>query len=119
MGPMQTVDSEEPWVVDPRKVHPHVGHDIEIVTYADRNLAIECVTCSEVLADIDFSGDEPEDEKVEIVEAVGGRWMVLVNGFQWGPPTSTPDASGAYPDTFPTRWDAVAAYFTGRDPDLT
>lgn len=33
----------------------HLGHDTEIVSYGfdDENLAIECVTCSEVLLDFD------------------------------------------------------------------
>lgn len=47
------IDPEE-WVIDPEKVHAHVGHEIEIVTYGDQNLAIECVTCGVVIADIDF-----------------------------------------------------------------
>lgn len=42
------------WVIDPEKVAPHEGHDIAVVTYANENLAIECETCYEVLADIDY-----------------------------------------------------------------
>lgn len=45
---------EHEWVIEPERVHSHVGHEIEIVTYADQNLAIECVTCGEVIADIDY-----------------------------------------------------------------
>lgn len=45
---------------------------------------------------------------VEIVEALGGGWMVLVNGFQWG--RGEPDPSGAYDDVFPTKAAATAAY---------
>jgi hypothetical protein len=45
---------EQEWVVDPTRIHEHAGHDIEIVTYANQNLAIECVSCGTVLADIDF-----------------------------------------------------------------
>ena len=45
-----------------------------------------------------------------ITETIDGRFMVLVNGFQWGPATSTPDASGAYPDTWATAQAAKAAY---------
>lgn len=29
----------------------HVGHDLECVIYGGRNVAIECLTCSEVLTD--------------------------------------------------------------------
>lgn len=46
----------------------------------------------------------------EIVDTVDGRFMVLVNGFQWGPPGSKPDASGAYPDTWATEGEARTAY---------
>jgi hypothetical protein len=43
----------------------HVGHDIECVTYGDNdNVAIECVTCDEIL--LDFDADE--DECVEAIE---------------------------------------------------
>jgi len=47
---------------------------------------------------------------MEIVETVDGRFMVLVNGFQWGPATETPDASGAYSMTFETKQEALEAY---------
>lgn len=50
---MSAVEERE-WVIDPRKVHAHVGHTIEIVTYADENLAIECTDCYEVIGDIDY-----------------------------------------------------------------
>lgn len=43
-----------------RDLSPHVGHEIEIVAYADgANVAIECVTCGSVL--IDF--DRPDSEE--------------------------------------------------------
>ena len=51
------------WVIEPARVHRHVGHDIEIVTYGEQNLAIECVTCSEVIADIDYESTKPEDAR--------------------------------------------------------
>lgn len=31
----------------------HVGHKIECVTYGGINVAVECVTCGEVLFDFD------------------------------------------------------------------
>lgn len=31
----------------------HYGHKIEIANYADRNVAVECVDCYEVLVDFD------------------------------------------------------------------
>jgi hypothetical protein len=31
----------------------HIGHKVEVVTYADTNIAIECEECSEVLLDFD------------------------------------------------------------------
>ncbi len=58
----------------------------------------------------------PLPKKVEIVETaelrgVPPRYMVLVNGFQWGPfQTSTPDRSGAYDVTYATADEARRAY---------
>jgi transcription initiation factor TFIIIB Brf1 subunit/transcription initiation factor TFIIB len=37
----------------------HVGHNLECVTYADMNVAIECVDCGMVLVDFDT------DEEIE------------------------------------------------------
>ena len=39
---------------------PHVGHDVEVVTYGDPavNVAIECMDCNEVLIDFDKEGEE-------------------------------------------------------------
>lgn len=48
---------------------------------------------------------------VEIVECLGGRFMVLVNGFQWG---GTVDRSGAGDATFATAREARQAYFNAR-----
>ena len=39
-------------------ISEHIGHDLEIVSYAGENVAIECTTCYTVLIDV----DEPEDE---------------------------------------------------------
>lgn len=47
---------------------------------------------------------------MRIEETVDGRFMVLVNGFQWGPVGAKADRSGAYDTTFPTRAAARAAY---------
>lgn len=49
-------------------------------------------------------------QHVEVVEAVGGRWIILINGFQWGTPDAKIDASGAYDTTFATREEAEASY---------
>lgn len=35
----------------------HVGHELECVTYAGLNVAVECVTCGTVLMDADREGD--------------------------------------------------------------
>jgi hypothetical protein len=53
-GPDDQGVDEHDWVIDPRRVHPHVGHHIEIVTYHDVNLAIQCEDCGELIGDIDF-----------------------------------------------------------------
>ncbi len=34
----------------------HLGHKIEIANYADQNVSIECVTCSDVLLDYEREG---------------------------------------------------------------
>lgn len=51
---------EEEWVIDPATVHVHVGHHIEIVVYAERNLAIQCEDCGTIIGDIDFWGTDME-----------------------------------------------------------
>ena len=43
----------------------------------------------------------------EIVEAVSGRWIVLLNGFQWG--DGPYDKSGCSSQTWATRKDALEA----------
>lgn len=43
----------------------------------------------------------------EVVKAVGGRWMVLVDGVQWG--KGPRDASGASSETWKTKREATAA----------
>jgi hypothetical protein len=45
-------------------------------------------------------------EGYSVVEAVGGRFMILVNGFQWGP-GDTRDRSGAGGATFETWFEAA------------
>ena len=47
---------------------------------------------------------------VEVVPTVDGTFMVLVNGFQWGPDPARYDASGANDATWPTEDAAAAAY---------
>lgn len=49
---------ELPWEIDPETVHVHVGHHIEVVVYAGRNLAIQCEDCGTLLGDIDFVESE-------------------------------------------------------------
>lgn len=34
----------------------HVGHNIKCVMYGSENVAVECITCDEVLLDFDRSG---------------------------------------------------------------
>lgn len=53
-GPDDPGGVEHEWVIDPEEVRAHVGHSIEIVIYGDRNLAIECVDCYSLIADIDY-----------------------------------------------------------------
>ena len=38
------------------KLINHKGHDVAIVTYGGENYALECNTCSELLADCDPLG---------------------------------------------------------------
>jgi hypothetical protein len=44
----------------------------------------------------------------EIVETIDDRWMILVNGFQWGEPPF--DASGCSSQTWETKELALAAW---------
>jgi len=56
-----------------------------------------CVTCE----------DEREATTAEVVATVDGRWMILVNGFQWG---GTYDRSGAGNATFDSSDAAILAW---------
>lgn len=44
----------------------HVGHDVEIVTYGSNgsvwDVALECLTCGEVITDFDYSEIRPDLE---------------------------------------------------------
>ena len=40
----------------------HVGHEIVCVNYVGRNVAVECITCSEVLLDYDEYPSDYEDD---------------------------------------------------------
>lgn len=50
--------------IDPQRVWEHKGHKIEIETYGTPpdDLAIECVTCYEVIADIVIVVTDEVDE---------------------------------------------------------
>lgn len=50
----------------------------------------------------------------EVVEAVDGRWIVSINGFQWG--RGEPDRAGAYNETFATPEDGLNAYRASHNP---
>ena len=39
-------------------VMAHYGHNLEVANYANRNAAVECVTCSQVLIDYEREGNE-------------------------------------------------------------
>lgn len=43
---------------DYKDLSRHFGHNVEVVKYADVNVAIECEDCSEVL--LDFDKDDAE-----------------------------------------------------------
>jgi len=32
----------------------HLGHDVEVATYAEQNVVLECLECSEVIMDYDY-----------------------------------------------------------------
>ena len=43
------------------KVLSHLGHELEVAVYGDNeNVAIECLTCMEVV--VDYNQEEDEDE---------------------------------------------------------
>ena len=47
-----------------------------------------------------------------VVETVDGRYMILVDGIQWGPTGTPRDKSGAADTTYATRKDALDAFLT-------
>jgi len=49
------------------KLLPHVGHNIEIVTYnflngEAANVSCECLTCNEVLTSADYDEEDEDDD---------------------------------------------------------
>lgn len=44
--------------LDSERLTPHIGHAVEIVTYAQENIALECVDCSQVIVDYDYDPDK-------------------------------------------------------------
>jgi hypothetical protein len=70
----------------------HVGHDLEVVGYGDGdNYAIECVTCGEVLLDVDRAalplplGDGRECPHCGAhYEENGGGFALSWSGQEWG-----------------------------------
>lgn len=44
--------------IDYKDLKRHIGHNIEVVSYAEVNVAVECNDCGEVL--IDFNNEEGE-----------------------------------------------------------
>jgi hypothetical protein len=44
------------------RIAPHVGHDIEIVVYGSKNVAIECNSCNEVIIDCDTEDERDAEE---------------------------------------------------------
>lgn len=60
------------------ELRSHVNHEIECVTYGDgdggvANVALECVTCSEVLLDFDNPGDPPKVVRYEDKPTIMGE----------------------------------------------
>jgi hypothetical protein len=47
---------------------------------------------------------------IEIIEAVDGTWMILVDGIQWAPVGEPRDRSGAGCATYPDSEAALAAF---------
>jgi hypothetical protein len=50
----------------------HIGHKVEVVTYAEVNVAIECEDCSEVLLDYD------KEEQINLLTDIGLRTEEMV-----------------------------------------
>ena len=45
---------------DYRDLSRHIGHKVDVVTYAEVNVAIECEDCNEVL--MDYDNEKGEDK---------------------------------------------------------
>jgi len=50
------------------------------------------------------------NDDVYVETTIDHRFIITVNGYQWGPPGSKPDKSGAYFDTWDTAEAAITAY---------
>jgi hypothetical protein len=49
-----TIEEEEVAELGYDEIHLHIGHEIEVVQYGDGvNVAIECLTCQQVIASVD------------------------------------------------------------------
>ena len=78
-----------------RDLEPHVGHKIEVSRYGNSdNIAIECMTCGEVLLDFNKLDHEPLKKKYFRVEYdpeyTGGAYQ-KVGGEKT--PASNPDSA--------------------------
>lgn len=51
---------------------------------------------------------------MEIIETVDGKWIVLVNGFQWG--KGPYDASGCSAEQWETKREAQEAFNQRKEP---
>lgn len=84
------------------ELRQHIGHNIEVVAYGDpdepANVAIECITCNEVLMDY----DAPEErQETYVIHSPHGLWT----GNGWG----TPEQARQYnnPDYAQDQADAL------------
>lgn len=51
------------------RILSHIGHKLEVAVYGDNeSVAIECLTCMEVVADVSAGADSVEQEMLEEVE---------------------------------------------------
>ena len=35
----------------------HLGHDLQVATYAEQNITLECITCYQVILDYELEND--------------------------------------------------------------
>lgn len=60
-----------------KELRAHIGHELECVIYGYENVAVECMTCNEVL--FDFNNDDTEVQKIFISKTLADELQDYLN----------------------------------------